>query len=157
MCNYSSVKYNCATNGTGVRTAVYLSGCSIHCPGCFNKEQWDFANGEKLTNEVIDKIMDSLDFSYIDGLSILGGEPLDEKNVTGTLRLCQALRKRYGKTKNIWVWTGYQLDDVRKRCKDILSEIDVLVDGPFVLDESHTKAAFRGSSNQRILLQGKDF
>ncbi len=151
--NYTEIKYFCASNGPGVRTALYVSGCSIHCLGCFNQAAWDFDAGQPWTAEIKEQIIDSLASDYITGLSILGGEPLDEKNQEAVEDLIFSTRLRYGKKKTIWLWTGYTLDSIPRTIwlGKILSGIDVLVDGPFVLDKSKEHCKFCGSSNQRIL------
>lgn len=150
---YSNIKYNCASNGEGVRTAVYLSGCRLHCKGCFNPELWDFDHGQDLTNDVITKIMDSIAPGHISGLSILGGEPLDGPNIESVKRLVAAFRQRFGNTKTIWLWTGHIVDSFKDNQEiiSLLSAIDVVVDGPFIESQADVTLKFRGSANQRIL------
>lgn len=157
--NYSEIKYFCASNGPGVRTALYVSGCNLHCKGCFNHSTWDFESGAPFTKEVQDKIISSLEPDYIQGLSILGGEPMDPKNQECVADLIFATRLRFGRTKSIWLWTGYDfkhLPDTPHLCK-ILQNIDVLVDGPFIESLTKGEHRFAGSTNQRILYKGKDF
>jgi len=153
MGNYFTVKYNCASNGEGVRTAVYLSGCTLHCKGCFNKIAWDFNSGNELTEEVIDKILKSIEPDYIQGISILGGEPFD--NIESLEKIIKSFRKKFGVKKDIWVWTGYNIEELYSN--DILYNIDVLIDGKFDINKADPSLRFRGSSNQRILYRGKDF
>ena len=153
MGNYFTVKYNCASNGEGVRTAVYLSGCTLHCKGCFNKIAWDFNSGNELTEEVIDKILKSIEPDYIQGISILGGEPFD--NIESLEKIIKSFRKKFGVKKDIWVWTGYNIEALYSN--DILYNIDVLIDGKFDINKIDPSLRFRGSSNQRILYRGKDF
>ena len=156
MGNFYTVKYNCATNGEGVRTAVFLSGCTLHCKGCFNYEAWDFNSGEELTSNKIEEIVSSLKPNYISGLSILGGEPM--QNQESVAKLIHAVKEKFS-NKTIWIWTGYHLDDIPKTefTNYILNNVDVIVDGPFEIDKTDINLKFRGSSNQRILYKGKDF
>ena len=151
--NISTIKYFYTVNGEGFRTAVFVSGCKLHCKGCFNYEAWDFNHGVKLIDEIIDKILKSIEPEYIKGLSILGGEPLDENNVEGVKYLINKFREKFGNTKTIWIWSGYTFEEIIKheKKKDILNNCDVLVDGPFMVDLYDAKLAFRGSSNQRII------
>lgn len=156
MGNFYTVKYNCATNGEGVRTAVFLSGCSLHCKGCFNYEAWDFNSGKELGSAEVDKIISSLRPEYIDGLSILGGEPME--NQESVAKLIKASKIKFS-NKTIWLWTGYRIDEIPKTqyTQYILRNVDVIVDGPFEIDKADPELKFRGSSNQRILVKGKDF
>ena len=151
--NYYTIKECCASNGPGVRTAIYFSGCPIHCEGCFNKIAWDFGSGRELHKDAVKYVMDTLEPDYIRGLSILGGEPLADRNQIGTHTLCEAVRKRFGQSKDIWIWTGYTVDKIPiTPFKDyILNSADVIVDGPFVSEEYEPNLKFRGSANQRIL------
>ena len=151
--NISTIKYFSTVNGDGFRTAVFVSGCKLHCKGCFNYEAWDFNHGVKLIDEIIDKILKSIEPEYIRGLSILGGEPLDENNVEGVKHLINKFREKFGNTKTVWIWSGYTFEELikHKEKKDILNNCDVLVDGPFKIDLYDAKLAFRGSSNQRII------
>ena len=155
--NYYTIKEYCASNGPGVRTAIYLSGCPIHCEGCFNKIAWDFGSGRELHRDVVKYVMDTMEPDYIRGLSILGGEPLADRNQIGTHTLCEAVRKRFGKTKDIWIWTGYTIDKIpiTPFTDYILSAADVIVDGPFISEKYEPDLKFRGSSNQRILTRNE--
>ena len=151
--NYAEIKYNCASNGPGVRTVLYVSGCSLHCKGCFNKELWDFNAGQEYTDEVQNKILDSMDRDWIAGLSILGGEPMEPDNQQSVYGLIKAVRDRFGDKKTIWLWTGYvhKWEPKTEFTDKIIAELDVIVDGPFMLNKADTKLKFRGSSNQRII------
>lgn len=153
--NYNTIKYFCTVNGPGVRTAVFVSGCNLHCKGCFNTAAWDFLSGKKLTDDKIDEILDSIEPVYIKGLSILGGEPLDIKNQGGVSHLIEKFRDRFGTTKNIWLWSGYYFDDIPqgKYTEYILDNLDAIVDGPFEAELYDSKLQFRGSSNQHIILR----
>ena len=158
--NYCNIKYCDIANGTGVRTVLFVSGCTHHCKGCFQPDTWDFNYGEEFTDEVVDKIVESLAPEYIEGLTLLGGEPMEEVNQAGLLPLLKKVRDRYGDTKNIWCYTGYTFEDDLLDPKGkahfdttdgILSIIDILVDGEFHLEEKDITLRFRGSKNQRII------
>ena len=160
MGNYSVIKNFCTSNGPGVRTSIYLSGCRLRCKGCFNYEAWDFNSGAKVTDKVVDNVVDSLKEPYIQGLSILGGEPMDENNQETTLMLAMEVKEKYGDSKDIWLWTGYKIDKnlpQTKYTKDILRLVDVIVDGPFELDKQDITLQYAGSTNQRVLKRGVDF
>lgn len=151
--NITNIKYFCTTNGDGFRTAVFVAGCRVHCEGCFNKVAWDFHSGKRLTNLMIDDILKSLEPDYIEGLSILGGEPLDPLNQDGVLQIIQSVREKFGNTKTIWIWTGYEKSHIPNTyyTDQILNSTDVLVDGPYVEELADVNLKFRGSSNQNII------
>ncbi len=151
--NITNIKYFSTVNGNGVRTAVFVSGCNLHCEGCFNSGAWSFNAGHELSLELINKIMDSIEPEYISGLSILGGEPLDLKNQPGVAYLIEEFRERFGNSKTIWLWTGYEYDNIPldEDTLYIISNVDVIVDGPFIADKKDLNLPYRGSSNQRII------
>ena len=157
--NYANIKETDVANGTGVRVSLFVSGCTHHCKNCFNQMTWDFKYGEKFTTETEDKLLKLLEPSYITGLTLLGGEPLEPINQRGLLPFLKRVRERFGETKTIWCYSGYKFDDEllgesRARCEvtdEILSLIDVLVDGEFVEELKNLSLKFRGSSNQRII------
>lgn len=161
--NYSAIKYNDIANGTGVRTVLFVSGCTHHCRGCFQPETWDFKNGDTFTSEVRDQILESLTPDYIEGLTLLGGEPFEPENQEGLIDLLRLFREKWpvnSGRKNLWVYTGYTLEsdllseDGKARSEytdEMLSYIDILVDGEFVLEKKDITLSFRGSSNQRII------
>lgn len=165
--NYATIKYFDIANGEGVRTSLFVSGCRRGCKNCFNAAAWDFAAGEPFTRDVEDKIIESLAAPYMDGLTVLGGEPMEPENQAGLVGFLERVRAAYprvasgksGKTKTIWVYTGDVLEkelleggrhhtEVTDR---LLACADVLVDGPFVQDLYDITLRFRGSSNQRII------
>lgn len=157
--NYGNIKYCDIADGTGVRTSLFVSGCRHHCRGCFQPETWDFDYGRPFTDEVEDEIIESLRPQYVEGLTVLGGEPMDPDNQPAVLHLLKRVKSLFP-DKNIWVYTGYTYEtDLLSRtgkahlsCTDeLLSLIDVLVDGEFVLEKKDITLEFRGSSNQRIL------
>lgn len=155
--NYAKIKYFDIANGPGIRTSLFVSGCSNHCKGCFNPETWDFHYGKEFTDETIEEILNSIDNDYCAGLSILGGDPLENENLESVNKLIDKFRKRFGFNKSIWMWTGYVLEDFMNPHFDGISKIDVarkvdvLVDGRFELKKKNLKLQFRGSSNQRII------
>ena len=157
--NYATIKKNDVANGPGVRVSLFVSGCRHLCPGCFNSEAWDFGYGKPFDENVIEEILDACDRPFIDGLSILGGEPLESENQAGVCALAEAFRARFPQ-KSIWCYTGFVLD--RELCGEgsradtpilprILSLIDVLVDGRYEAGKRDLSLRFRGSSNQRII------
>lgn len=154
--NYSTIKYCDIANGEGVRTSLFVSGCRRRCPFCFNEEAWSFTAGNPFDEAAQEAIFQSLTPSYIDGLSVLGGEPMEPENQRGLAPFLEAVKKRYPE-KSIWCYTGDTYEELAggpKHTADtdrVLSCIDVLVDGPFVNDLKDITLRFRGSSNQRII------
>ena len=155
--NYATIKYNDIANGLGVRTSLFVSGCSHKCKGCFNSEAWDYNYGAPFTKQVEDDIIKSLEVSYVDGLSLLGGEPMDRVNQEGLYPFLMRVKTEI-KNKNVWCYTGYLFEDLLKGGKahflhtdEILSCIDVLVDGEFVEELKDVKLFWKGSSNQRVI------
>ena len=149
----ANIKYFSTVNGEGIRTAVFVSGCSIHCPGCFNSKIWSFTYGKEFTYELEKKILDSIDNEYCSGLSILGGEPMDTLNQEGVYNLLISFRSKFGNEKNVWLWTGYTLDNIPKTdyTEEILNLVDYIVEGPFKKELAEVDLPYRGSTNQRIL------
>ena len=159
MMNYCEIKYFDIANGPGVRTSLFVSGCTHHCKGCFNEMAWDFNSGKEYTTDVEGEIMSSLSPSFIAGLTILGGEPMEVRNQSGVAGLIKRIKADLPE-KSIWLFSGYTfnelLDICNSRCHgehtmDILNNIDVLVDGKFILELKDLSLKFRGSSNQRII------
>ena len=156
--NYADIKKIDVANGEGVRVSLFVSGCNHHCKGCFNQCAWDFNYGDKFTEKEEQKIIEYMDHDYIEGLSLLGGEPLEPKNQEGLLPLVKDIKEKFP-DKNIWCYTGYTFDkDVMENMfenwpetKELMSYIDVLVDGKFEEDKKDLNLKFRGSSNQRII------
>lgn len=147
---YAAIKPYDVANGPGVRVSLYVQGCPHHCPNCFNQETWDYEGGELLTDEVIDDIIEYASRPQISGLSILGGEPFAQ-NLT---LLNDFITKYKNKVdKPIWIWTGYLYDDLinNDNAKEILKNIEVLVDGPFIEAKKDLLLKYRGSSNQRVI------
>ena len=156
--NYAAIKWADVANGPGVRVSLFVSGCTHRCPGCFNEEAQDFAYGRPFTAAEEDKIVEALAPAHIKGLSLLGGEPFEPDNQRALLPLLRRVKEAYP-AKEIWCYSGYTLDrelwkDSRARCEctdEMLSLIDILVDGPFIEAKKDLNLRFRGSSNQRIL------
>lgn len=146
---YNKIRKMDIANGPGVRVSVFMQGCSFHCKNCFNPETHDFNGGKEFNDEVIEHILDLCDKDYIEGLSILGGEPMHPTNIDGTAKLAKAFKEKFP-NKNVWVWSGFLFD---KNLKDTeaVKYIDVLVDGQYV-DELHNPLLkWKGSSNQRVI------
>lgn len=135
-------------NGLGVRVSLFVSGCRRHCPGCFQPETWAFDYGQPYTQATEDEIIRLLRPSYIDGLSILGGEPFELENQLELVRLVARVRRELP-GKDFWCYTGYKIEELLQ--SPLLPLVDVLVDGPFVEAEKDISLAFRGSRNQRII------
>ena len=155
--NYGNIKFYDIADGPGVRTSLFVSGCSHHCPGCFQPETWDFGYGRRFTGETQQQILDSLAPDYVSGLTLLGGEPMEKANQRALLPFVKRVRETYP-DKDIWCYTGYTLEtdllSGRARCEvteELLSLIDVLVDGRFILEEKDITLLFRGSRNQRLI------
>ncbi len=156
--NYAAIKTYDIANGPGVRTSVFVSGCTRHCKDCFQPQTWDFDYGEPLTPEVTAGILRTLEPPHIAGLTVLGGEPFEPKNQAGVRALVEAVRAAYPQ-KSIWAFTGYTLDTellagrvgAPNDVSGILRCLDVLVDGPFVAALKDLALRFRGSSNQRLI------
>jgi len=146
--NYAKIKKVDIANGPGVRVSLFVSGCRNHCKGCFNPETWDFDYGRPFTRETEDEIIEALRPSWIQGLSILGGEPTEEENAAVLIPFLKRVRAVLP-DKDIWLYSGYTYEALRD--KEILTQVDVLVDGPFLLELKDAGLAFRGSRNQRII------
>ena len=145
---YGKIKPVDVANGEGVRVSLFVSGCPHHCKGCFNPELWNYNAGESYTIETTMRILTLCYKPYISGLSLLGGEPLDPKNLPDLTKLCHTF-KQYYPNKTIWCYTGYRWEEIKQLY--IMKWIDVLVDGQFVEALKDPRLKFRGSSNQRII------
>ena len=156
--NYAEIKNCDIANGPGVRISLFVSGCTHHCPGCFNQVAWDFDYGEPFTQQTIDQILEMLKPGYIKGLTLLGGEPFEPENQGAIVELLRQIKEKYPE-KSIWAFSGYLFDrDILSGrlgnweiTKEYLSYLDVLVDGPFVEAKKNLSLRFRGSENQRII------
>lgn len=156
--NYATIKKHDIANGPGVRVSLFVSGCSHHCPGCFNPETWDFNYGKPFDSDAINEVLQAMEPSYIRGFSLLGGEPFELKNQQGVLPLLKEIKSKFP-NKDIWCYTGYDFEkDILENMAstwdettEMLSYIDILVDGEFVEAKKDVSLRFRGSSNQRII------
>ncbi|MBO4980823.1 MAG: anaerobic ribonucleoside-triphosphate reductase activating protein [Lachnospiraceae bacterium] len=156
--NYAAIKKTDTANGPGIRVSLFVSGCTHHCKGCFNREAWDFEYGAPYTKAVEQEILESLSKPYIRGFSLLGGEPMEPENRPTVLALVKEVRTRYPE-KDIWCYTGYTFDkDLltwisrgQDEVAELLACIDVLVDGEFIEEQKNLRLPFRGSENQRII------
>ena len=149
--NYSGLYICDVANGLGWRVSLFVSGCSLHCPGCFNSEAWDFSFGKQFGISAQNKILELLKPDYIKGLSLLGGNPTEPQNEPDLIAFIERMRSYYGETKDVWMWSGHTFEELVERDDKLLPLCDVLVDGPFVESKKDLTLAFRGSSNQRII------
>lgn len=155
--NYGNIKNCDIANGSGVRVTLFVSGCTHHCKGCFNAETWDFSYGKPFDKEAEDKLIAMLAPDFIDGLTLLGGEPFEPSNQRALLPFVRRVKELYPH-KNIWAFSGYLLEeltgDTPPACEvtpELLSYVDILVDGEFKEDLKDIRLVFRGSSNQRVI------
>lgn len=170
---YATIKKTDVANGPGIRVSLFVSGCTHACKGCFNSEAWDFCYGKEFTEETEKEIMQALAPDYIRGFSVLGGEPMEPQNRETVLQILKKVHAVYPQ-KDIWCYTGYDYEEdllrweqkeqenggnaVSERTQkpeavitELLSLIDVLVDGEFVEEKKNLRLAFRGSENQRLI------
>lgn len=159
--NYGAIKKCDIANGVGVRTVLFVSGCTHHCKGCFQPETWNFDYGERYTKETEDEIIESLRPDYVDGITLLGGEPFEPENQRELVKLLRRIKKELPQ-KTVWSFSGYTYEeltgDSRAVCegtKEMLSMLDVLVDGEFVEAKRNISLRFRGSENQRLIDMNK--
>lgn len=153
--NYADIRPIDVANGPGVRVSIFVSGCTHHCKECFNPETWDFDYGQPFGEAQIQEILGHLSKPYIHGLSILGGEPFEPQNQGAVLELVRRVRERFPE-KDVWCYSGYLFEDlaagkVGAHSRTLLGLLDVLVDGPFVLEQKELSLRFRGSANQRLI------
>lgn len=156
--NYGTIKYFDIANGTGIRTSLFVSGCTHHCKGCFQPETWSFDFGQTFSENIQDQIIESLDPHYISGLAVLGGEPMEPTNQEALLPFLQKVRETHPE-KTIWLYTGDTFEDLIDpksprhtiHTRALLECLSVMVDGRFEEDLKNIALRFRGSSNQRIL------
>lgn len=153
--NYANIKKVDVANGPGVRVSLFVSGCTHGCKECFNPEAWDFCYGQPFGGEQVEEIISLLDKDYIRGLSLLGGEPFESQNQAALLELVYEVRRRLPQ-KTIWCYSGYLYEplaagQIGEHSRELLEQLDVLVDGPFVVEQKDLGLRFRGSANQRII------
>lgn len=156
--NYAAIKNCDIANGLGIRVSLFVSGCTHHCKGCFNAQTWSFDFGQPFTKEVEDNIIEQLKKPHIKGLTLLGGEPMEKQNQFGLISLLRRVKNELP-NKDIWCYSGYRIEELCDKnhrshtqiTDEILSLIDVLVDGEFIEEKKNLKLKFRGSTNQRII------
>ena len=146
---YNKIRKMDISNGPGVRVSVFFQGCSFHCKGCFNSETWDFLGGLEFGDEQIEEILKLAEDDYIEGLSILGGEPMHPKNIEATTMLAKRFKEKYP-NKTIWVWSGFLFDEYIKDL-EVSKYLDVVVDGQFIEELRNPNLKWKGSSNQRVI------
>ncbi len=148
--NIAQIRPLDVANGPGIRVSVFFSGCTHGCPNCFNRDYWDFAYGEPYTETQLDYILTCLDKPVIEGLTLLGGEPL-QQNPSELSNFLKAVKTQ--SNKNIWLYTGYIYENLldQKEILNALQWVDVLVDGPYIEAQKNLRLAFRGSNNQRLI------
>lgn len=148
--NYIGLSSCDTANGPGVRVSLFVSGCTLRCKGCFNPESWDFSAGKPFTEETVETIFRFLDEPYVAGLSILGGDPLEESNVPVVTDLARRVKERYGDKRDVWLWTGRIYE--KHAALPLWQWVDTVVDGPFVEKRKVTqKGLWYGSDNQRVI------
>ena len=156
---YSLIKHFDIANGIGVRVSLFVSGCRNHCKGCFQSETWNFLYGQPFGKDAEEEILKALAPDYISGLTILGGEPFEPENQASLLPFVRKVKELFPQ-KTIWAFSGYRLDDEILKpgvhpntevSRELISYIDVLVDGRFVEEKKNLSLIFRGSENQRII------
>ena len=159
--NYAEIKTTDIANGEGVRTSLFVSGCRHHCKNCFNEMTWDFGYGNLFTEATVEEIFETLKPSYINGITLLGGEPFEPENQKVLLPFLVMLKEKFP-DKTVWCYTGFTLEQILGKSEpvsrastetapEMLSLIDVLVDGPYVDSLHDIRLKFRGSSNQRVI------
>lgn len=149
--NYAEIRKYDVTNGPGVRTTLFVSGCTNNCLGCFNKEQQDFNYGKKWNKQIEDEFISYIKNENNTGVNILGGEPLEQTMDNDLINLLSRIKKETN--KSIWLWSGFIFEDIikDKNKKEVISYIDVLVDGRFILEKRNLNLKYRGSDNQRVI------
>lgn len=147
--NYIGLNLCDTSNGPGCRVSLFVSGCSLHCKDCFNKDSWDFNAGTKFTKQTKDTIIEALKDPYIEGFSLLGGEPFEPDHQEDLLELLSSVKKIYP-NKSIWCWTGNSYRTIMTN--PLLKYIDIIVTGPFIKSLANPTLQYRGSSNQQIII-----
>lgn len=148
--NYAAIKKTDIANGPGVRVSLFVSGCRRHCKGCFNSETWDFGYGNLFGKSTMNEILEALDKEYIEGFSVLGGEPFEKENKETVYNIIRTVKEKVPQ-KTIWCYSGFTFEELKESSRNILELIDVLVDGAFVEEKKNLRLKFRGSENQRII------
>lgn len=147
---YAQIRKKDIANGPGIRVSIFVQGCHFHCKNCFNSDTWDFNGGQEFKQEDLDRLLEYGEDAHVCGLSVLGGEPLNERNVDGVVDICKAFREKFP-DKSIWLWSGYTYESLNDNQRRVLDYLDVLVDGQFVDELKDFRLKYRGSSNQRVI------
>lgn len=146
---YNKIRKMDISNGPGIRVSIFMQGCTFNCKNCFNPETHDFMGGEEFTQDTIEQVLNLCENEHVEGLSILGGEPMHPINIDGTTELAKKFKEKFP-NKNLWVWTGFLFDrDLQN--KEVLQYIDVLVDGQYIDELRDPRLKYNGSSNQRVI------
>jgi len=146
---YNKIRKMDISNGPGVRVSIFMQGCSFNCKNCFNKETHDFNGGKEFDDSTIERVLELCGNENIEGLSILGGEPMHPSNIEGTTKLAKAFKEKYP-NKTVWSWSGYSFDNYLKD-KEVVKYLDVLVDGQYNDDLRNPTLKWKGSENQRVI------
>ena len=146
---YNKIRKMDIADGPGVRVSIFTQGCSFNCKNCFNQETHDFNGGKEFNDETLNHILDLCNNDHIEGLSILGGEPMHPQNIEGTTKLAKAFKEKYP-NKSLWAWSGYSFDNDLKD-KEVAKYLDVIVDGRYEDDLRNPKLTWKGSENQRVI------
>jgi anaerobic ribonucleoside-triphosphate reductase activating protein len=146
--NYIKITPLDVANGPGCRVVLWVAGCSHHCKGCHNPQTWNLNEGSLFDDKAMEKLLSAINSPFIDGITLSGGDPLHPNNVEKITEVCRILKQQFP-NKNIWCYTGYLYEDIKDY--DIMKYLDVLVDGPFVLEQRNLMLLFRGSENQRLI------
>ncbi len=146
---YNKIRKMDISNGPGVRVSIYMQGCAFNCKNCFNPETHNFQGGKEFTDDTINRVLELCSNENVEGLSILGGEPMHPNNIDGTTKLVKAFKEKYPE-KNVWAWSGYKFDQDLKD-KEVVNYLDVLVDGQYVDEANNPTLEWKGSENQRVI------
>ena len=146
---YNKIRKMDISNGPGIRISIFMQGCTFNCKNCFNPDTHDFNGGKEFTDETIERVLELCDKDHIEGLSILGGEPMHPNNIEGTTKLAKAFKEKYP-NKSVWSWSGYSFDKDLKD-KEVVKYLDVLVDGKYDDDLRNPTLKWKGSENQRVI------
>lgn len=149
--NYHDIKHDDMNNGPGLRVTLFVSGCDHYCNGCQNPETWDTKSGIPFDNTAIEEIFKQLDNDYISGITFSGGDPLNANNRVEVCSLIHQIRLKYGKSKSIWIYTGYTWEEIVNTLTPVLLGVDVLIDGMFDKDLVDVNYHWAGSTNQRVI------
>ena len=146
---YHKIRKMDISNGPGVRISIFMQGCTFNCKNCFNKETHDFNGGKEFNDDTVQRVLELCDNENIEGLSILGGEPMHPNNIEGTTKLAKAFKEKFPE-KNVWAWSGFLFDKDLKD-KEVVKYLDVLVDGQYDDNLRNPKLKWKGSENQRVI------